>query len=128
MQISYTGNLQNYFDEAAPDDGHILGSTTLQELMNRVKKNIPSLYLMKQVGGASLTCGNHNVHQDEWDTTMVCELVCEDKQKTLKGTIPRVKLDDGREAVVVTIGAPNPTLNVQRSVVDRCLSKGDVYG
>lgn len=122
--IQSSGNLQNYFDEAATDseDGHLLGSTTLLELVKRVKKHIPSLYLWEEVGGATLTCGSHVVHQDEWGTTMICSLICEDKQASLKGEIPRVVLDDGRDAVVVTLGTPAVQHVVRRSVVDRCLS------
>ena len=125
--IQSTGDLTNYFDEA-PDD-KLLGSTTLQELVKRVKKDIPSLYLWDEVGGAMLTCGPHQVFQSEWDTTMICELICEERAaRSGKGEIPRIMLDDGREAFVVTLGTPATQHNVKRSVVDRCLSKGDVYG
>lgn len=47
---------------------------------------------------------------------------------TLKGSIPRVMLDDGRETFFITVGTPAAQHKVKRSVVDRCLSKGDVYG
>ena len=43
-------------------------------LIKRVKKDIPSLYLWDEVGGATLTCGPHTIHQSEWDTKMVCDL------------------------------------------------------
>jgi len=121
VPIQSAGNLQNYFDEAPTD--HILGSTTLQELIKRVKKDIPSLYLWDEVGGATLSCGPHTFHQEEWDTTMICELIWEDEnQSSLKEKITRVKLADGRDAVVVTIGTPAVQHVVRRSVVDRCLS------
>ena len=68
------------------------------------------------------------MRQSEWDTKMVCDLICEDRTSQLKGAIPRVVLDDGREATVVTVGTPAVAHRVNRSVVDRCLSKGDVYG
>ena len=87
-----------------------------------------ALYLWDEVGGATLTCGPNSAHQSDWDTTMVCELICEDKAAKNKGVIPRVVLDDGRDATVVTVGTPAIQHKVRRSVVDRCLSKGDVYG
>ena len=60
---------------------------------------------------------------------MICDLICEAKAARTKGShIPRVMLDDGREATVVTVGTPAVQHKVVRSVVDRCLSKGDVYG
>ena len=40
-----TGDLQNYFDEAGGDD-NLLGSTTLTDMVKRVKKNLPGLYLV----------------------------------------------------------------------------------
>jgi len=127
--IQSSGNLVNYFDESTHEEGHVLGSTTLQELIKRVKKDIPSLYLWDEVGGATLTCGPHTIHQSEWDTKMVCDLICEERaSQSSKGAIPRVVLDDGREATVVTVGTPAVAYRVNRSVVDRCLSKGDVYG
>lgn len=73
-----------------------------------------------------LTCGPHEVFQSEWDTTMVCELVGEDKAK--KATMPMVVLEDGREAYVVTIGTPESVKQAKPTVVTRCLAKGDVYG
>mmetsp|Transcript_15959 Transcript_15959/g.38358 ORF Transcript_15959/g.38358 Transcript_15959/m.38358 type:complete len:173 (+) Transcript_15959:325-843(+) len=124
--IQSTGNLVNYFDEA-PED-HVLGSTTLQELVKRVKKNIPGLYLWDEVGGAVLNCGPREVFQSEWDTTMVCDLICEERAKSANGDTPRVVLKDGREAVVVTIGTAEHIMNKKPPVVQRCLAKGDVYG
>ena len=123
--IQSSGNLVNYFDEAS-DDEHILGSTTLSDLIKRVKKHIPGLYLWDEVGGAVLTCGPHEVFQSEWDTTMVCVLVGEDKAK--KATMPMVVLEDGREAYVVTRGTPESVKQAKPTVVTRCLAKGDVYG
>jgi len=126
VPIQSSGNLQNYFDEAPTD--HILGSTTLQELIKRVKKLIPGLYLWDEVGGAVLTCGPHEIFQSEWDTAMVCDLICEERAKTANGEIPKVVLNDGREAVVVTIGTPESIQKMKPTVVQRCLAKGDVYG
>ena len=47
VPIQSTGNLLNYFDEAPSD--HILGSTTLQELVKRVKKDIPGEFILEIV-------------------------------------------------------------------------------
>lgn len=124
--IFSSGNLVNYFDEAPSD--HILGSTTLQELIKRVKKNMPGLYLWDEVGGAVLSCGPHEVFQSEWDTTMVCELVSEDLAGNVKGEIPKVVLEDGREAFMVTIGTPETIMKTKPPVVQRCMAKGNVYG
>lgn len=122
-----TGDLQNYFDEAGGDD-NLLGSTTLTDVVKRVKKNLPGLYLWDEVGGCVLVCGPHQIYQEEWDTAMLCELICEERAKTAKGEIPKVVLADGREAVVVTIGTPETVLKTQPSVIQRCLAKGDTYG
>ncbi len=124
--VQSTGDLQNYFDEAPADN--LLGSTTCQELVKRVKSKMPGLYLWDEVGGAQLVCGPHIIYQSEWDTAMICELICEEKAKTANGEIPRVMLDDGREAVVVTIGTPESIMKTKPTVVQRCLAKGDVYG
>jgi hypothetical protein len=118
------GDLKNYFDEAPTD--HLLGSTSLQELIKRVKSNIPAMYLCDEAGGSVLACGPNQVHQGEWETTMICELVCEDGGGSV--VIPRVVLKDGREAVIVTIGTPEAILKTKPTVVQRCLAKGDVYG
>mmetsp|Transcript_34676 Transcript_34676/g.73882 ORF Transcript_34676/g.73882 Transcript_34676/m.73882 type:complete len:172 (+) Transcript_34676:218-733(+) len=120
-----TVDLQSYFDEAPMDT--ILGSTSLQELIKKVKKDIPSLYLWDEVGGAVLSCGPHQFFQSEWESTMIWELICEEKAKTNNGTIPTVQLDDGRVAVVVTIGTPD-TIAARPSTVQRCLAKGNIYG
>ena len=120
--IVSTGDLRNYFDEAPTD--HLLGSTSLQELVKRVKSNIPAMYLCDEAGGSVLACGPNQFHQGDWETTMICELICEDKGSD----IPRVVLKDGREAVKVTIGTPEAILKMKPTVVQRCLAKGDVYG
>lgn len=122
-----TVDLQSYFDEAPIDT--ILGSTTLADLIKKVKKDIPALYLWDEVGGAVLACGPHQFPQDEWDSTMIWELVCEEEGASSKGAvIPRVKLEDGREAIVVTVGTPEATLQTKPGVIQRCLAKGDAYG
>lgn len=117
-------DLQSYFDEAPVDS--ILGTTTLKDLIKRVKKDIPSLYLWDEVGGAVLSCGPHQVHQSEWETTMLWELVCEAKDAK-DAVIPHVTLDDGRDAIVVTVGHADVIMK-KPSTVQRCLAKGDVYG
>ncbi len=45
----------NYFDETPADV--LMGYTTLHDLIKKVKKDIPALYLCDQTGGAVLTCG-----------------------------------------------------------------------
>mmetsp|Transcript_10424 Transcript_10424/g.15826 ORF Transcript_10424/g.15826 Transcript_10424/m.15826 type:complete len:171 (+) Transcript_10424:134-646(+) len=117
-------DLQSYFDEAPVDN--ILGSTTLHELIKKVKKDIPSLYLWDEVGGATLSCGPHTVHKSDWETTMIWELICDDT-KGKDAMIPHTTLEDGREAVVVTIGVADAMMK-RPSTVQRCLAKGDVYG
>ena len=53
----------------------LIGSTTLHDLIKRVKSQIPTLYLMLEEGGAVLSCGLNEVHSSEWKTTMLCQLV-----------------------------------------------------
>jgi hypothetical protein len=118
----------------------LLRSTTLLDLIKRVKKDIPGMYLMDEVGGGVLVCGPNHVFQNDWDTAMICDLI-RDNSKTRGGSssiasdencepkeIPRVVLEDGREAVVITIGTPESILQTKPTVVQRCLAKGDVYG
>ena len=81
-----------------------------------------------EVGGAVLTCGPHTINGCDWDTKMVCDLVCEERAKSSHGDIPMVVLEDGREAYVVTIGTPESIMKTKPTVVQRCLAKGDVYG
>ena len=62
--------------------------------------------------------------KDDWETTMVCQLVREDAKT---GKPPAIELDDGRTAYVVTIGqkeAIHPSC-ITSSVVHRCMSKVD---
>ena len=110
-----TVDLQSYFDETPVDA--ILGSTTLRDLIRRVKKDIPALYLWDEVGGAVLACGPHQFCQSEWDTTMLWELVIEEASKNARDVIPRILLEDGREAVVVTVGTPDAILRTKPSVI-----------
>ena len=84
--------------------------------------------LQHQEGGNVLACGPNQVHQNEWETTMICDLICEKMGVNAADVIPRVVLEDGREAVVVTIGSPEAILKSRPTVVQRCLAKGDVYG
>jgi len=87
---------------------------------------MPELYLWDLVGGQTLTCGPHEFMKDDWESTMVCQLVCEEAKKET-GKVPAIELDDGRTAYVVTIGqveAIHPSCK-KASVVHRCLSKVD---
>ena len=108
----------------APQDT-LLGSTSLHELIERSRKNISCLYLGNEVGGGVLMCGPHQVFQSEWETTMICDLICEN---TNVG-IPRIILQDGREAVVVTIGTPETITNIEPALKSHSSSfDGNVYG
>ena len=131
---SWSGKRFNIPSAAAANEEELLGSTTLLDLIKRVKKDIPGLYLMEEVGGGVLVCGPNHVFQSEWSTTMICDLIRETKKK-ISGSItnddniiPRVMLEDGREAVVITIGTPESILQTKPPVIQRCLAKGDVYG
>jgi len=105
----------------------LLGSTSLQELIERSRKNISSLYLGNEVGGTVLMCGPHQVFQSEWETTMICDLICEKLGPNVG--IPRIILQDGREAVVVTIGTPELIPNVEPELKKHSSSfDGNVYG
>mmetsp|Transcript_7416 Transcript_7416/g.13062 ORF Transcript_7416/g.13062 Transcript_7416/m.13062 type:complete len:172 (-) Transcript_7416:209-724(-) len=120
--------LQGSFDDA--NVGTILCSTTLEGVIKHVKKDIPALYLWDEVGGAVLACGPNKFSQSEWESTMVWELIWEQKANSANGTIPipHVTLNDGRDAIVITIGTPESVLKTKPTVVQRCLAKGDVYG
>lgn len=115
----------NYYDEPNGDDeGVILGSTTLEDAVKRLKVNDPTLFLMDECGGIEMHCGQNTVCGSEWEMTMLCHLVYDQPDDK----IPRVSLDDGRQAVVITLGTKGDTLKKKPTVVTRCLSKGDVYG
>lgn len=104
------------------DDG-LYGYTTLSTLIKRVKAQIPTLYMWEEVGGLALTCGANHVFSCEWQDTMLCQLVCNTEVET-----PVEVLEDGREAVVVTIGYEDAVRKEKASVITRCMAKGDVYG
>jgi len=109
----------------------LLGSTSLTELVQRVKKYNPALYLCDEAGSNVLVCGQNQIYQNDWSTKMICDLIHERKGlggRAVGVAIPRIVLEDGREAVVVTIGTPEAVLNTRPSVIQRCLAKGDVYG
>jgi hypothetical protein len=115
----------NYYDEPNGDDeGILLGSATLKDSMKRFKAREPALYLMEECGGIEMHCGINTVCGSEWETTMLCHLVFDQPENL----IPRVTLDDGRDAVVITLGTKGNPLNKKPTVVSRCLAKGDVYG
>ena len=111
----------NYYDEQSDDV--LLGSTTLYEVIKKVKAQIPALYMWEEVGGLVLTCGPNHIFASEWETTMLCRLI-----HASDGEIPVESLEDGREAIVVTIGAAQAVKSAKASVVTRCLAKGHVYG
>jgi len=79
-----------------------------------------------------LASGPNQYYQNDWSTKMICDLIHERKGlggRAVGVAIPRIVLEDGREAVVVTIGTPEAVLNTRpSSVIQRCLAKGDVYG
>eukprot|EP00984_Skeletonema_dohrnii_P028181 scaffold18075_cov83-Skeletonema_dohrnii-CCMP3373.AAC.3 len=106
----------NYYDEPNGDDMDILiGSTTLKDSVKSFKAREPTLFLMEECGGIEMHCGNNTVCGSEWDMTMVCHLVYEQPENL----IPRVTLDDGRHAVVITLGTKGDPLNKKPSVVSR---------
>ncbi len=107
------------------DEGVLLGSSTLKDSVQRLKARDPTLLLMEESGsgGIEMHCGSKTVCSSEWETTMLCHFV--DQPEDM---IPRVKLDDGRNAVVITLGTKGDPLNKKPTVVTRCLAKGDVYG
>ncbi len=115
----------NYYEEPSGDDeGVILGSTTLEDAVKCLKVNDPTLFLMEECGGIEMHCGQNTVCGSEWEKTMLWHLVYDQPDDE----IPRVSLDDGRQAVVITLGTKGGILKKKPSVVTRCLSKGDVYG
>ena len=121
MDVEY-----NYFDEPnGDDDGILLGSATLKDATKRFKAREPTLFLMEECGGIEAHCGSNTVCGSQWDTTMLCHLVYDQPDDN---KIPRVTLDDGRNAVVITLGTKGDPLNKKPTVVSRCLAKGDVYG
>lgn len=99
------------------------GYTTLYELIKKVKAQIPTLYMWEEVGGVALTCGANHIFSSEWEETMLCRLI-----HNTEVEMPTEVLEDGREAVVVTIGYADGVKKEKASVVTRCLAKGDVYG
>ena len=116
----------NYYDEPSQDDElRVLGSMTLKESMKRLKKQDPSLFLMEEHGGIEMHCGENTICGSEWETTMLCTLIYD---QPAENKIPRVVLDDGREAVVITVGTKGNPMNKKPTVVTRCLAKGDTYG
>ncbi|KAL7464078.1 hypothetical protein ACHAXS_004505 [Conticribra weissflogii] len=122
----------NYFDESPSSDEVLLGSTTLYDLVQRVKSKIPALYLWDEVGGQVLVCGKNEVFADDWETTLLCHLIgdvlLEDPTCVSGSEAPKAVLEDGREAVVVTLGTPESIGETKASLVTRCLKKGDTYG
>ena len=115
--------LDNLIDEAPQDS--LLEFASLHELIERSRKNISCLYLGNEVGGGVLMCGPHQVFQSEWKTTMICNLICE---KLGHVGIPCIILQDGWEAVFVTIGMPEAIPNVEPELKKHSSSfDGNVY-
>jgi len=115
----------NYFDESSSDDGHIYGSTTLQDAIKSVKGKMPALYLMEEHGSATMVCGSNQVPRSEWETTMLCHLVFDQKDDS---QVEQVILKDGRIGFVVQLGGTAEKKAEKPTVVTRCLAKNDVYG
>ncbi len=105
------------------DEGILLGSSTLKDSVQRLKARDPTLLHMEESGGIEAHCGTNTVCSSEWETTMLCHIAYDQPE----GMIPRVTLDDGRNAVVITLGTKGDPLNKKPTVVTRCLAKGDVY-
>ena len=91
-----------------------------------MKKNIPGLYLWDEEGGAVLACGSTKIFQEDWDTAMICDLISQGRTKGEE--VPRIMLEDGREAVVVTIGTQEKIRKTAPTLVQMCLAQGNVYG
>jgi hypothetical protein len=123
---SENNDAANYFDEPSSDDTHINGYTTLQDAIHAIKGKLPALYLMEEQGAASMTCGSNEVCRSEWDTTMLCSLIYDQKDDSAE--VEQVVLKDGRVAFVVNIGAVAQKQPEKATVVTRCLAKNDVYG
>lgn len=68
-----------------------------------------------------MTCGPNHIFACDWETTLLYKLIH-------SSDIPIEILEDGREAVVVTIGYANAVREQKASVVTRCMSKGHTYG
>mmetsp|Transcript_13554 Transcript_13554/g.27917 ORF Transcript_13554/g.27917 Transcript_13554/m.27917 type:complete len:172 (+) Transcript_13554:90-605(+) len=116
----------DYFNEPnGSDETVLLGSTTLYDIVKRVKSQIPTLYLMQEQGGAVLSCGSKEVHSGEWETTMLCQLIYDQEDDK---AISKLKLDDGRDAVLVYVGQKVDSKDQKPTVVQRCLAKGNLYG
>mmetsp|Transcript_21752 Transcript_21752/g.45700 ORF Transcript_21752/g.45700 Transcript_21752/m.45700 type:complete len:172 (+) Transcript_21752:152-667(+) len=116
----------DYFNEPnGSDETVLLGSTTLYDVVKRVKSQIPTLYLMQEQGGAVLSCGSKEVHSGEWETTMLCQLIYDQEDDK---AISKLKLDDGRDAVLVYVGQKVDSKDQKSTVVQRCLAKGNLYG
>ena len=115
----------NYYDEPNEEDEHILlGSATLKDSMKSLKAREPALFLMEEHGGIEMHCGQNTVCGSEWETTMLCTLLYDQPE----ALIPIVTLDDGRKAVVITMGTKGDPLNKKPTVVTMCLAEGDTYG
>ena len=125
IHCSWSGSRHNV---PTDDDNPLMGSTTLQELVQRVKKHEPTLYLWDEEGGQFLSCGPNQFSKSEWNKKMVWELI--DDSENLDKRSPRVTLDDGREAYVVTIGREAKPLGdeLEISASRKILAKGSTYG
>ena len=102
----------------------VVGSASLKKAMEGLKKQDPSLYLMEEYGGVEMHCGENTVCISEWDETMLCTLVDQPDQKMT----PKVSLDNGREAVVITIGSKGDPLKKKATALTRRLSEDHTYG
>lgn len=102
----------------------VVGSASLKKAIEGLKKQDPSLYLMEEYGGVEMHCGENTVCISEWDETMLCTLVDQPDQKMT----PKVILDNGHEAVVITIGSKGDPLKKKATALTRRLSEDHTYG
>ena len=105
----------------------VMGSTTLGQIVDRVRPSIPALALWEEEGGETLACGQRCVSGSEWETTMLHQIMEGDDGSS------RVMLDDGSEGVMLTLGVGPSTPAI--SMIDTwgdsstaILADGFLYG
>mgnify|MGYP001355265161 CR=1 FL=1 len=73
----------------------------VKDAIKSVKGKMPALYLMEEHGSATMVCGSNEVPRSEWETTMLCVLVFDQKDDS---QVEQVILKDGRIGFVVQLG------------------------